>query len=76
MPARERREQVHEIAEAADDVSFAVVATGSYLGEGFDEPKLDTLVLATPVSWEGVVTQYLGRLHREREGKSEVIVYD
>lgn len=76
MPARERREQVHEIAEAADDVSFAVVATGSYLGEGFDEPRLDTLVLATPVSWEGVVTQYLGRLHREREGKNEVIVYD
>lgn len=53
-----------------------VVATGSYVGEGFDEPRLDTLMIAEPISWEGIVVQYSERLHREHEGKKEVLVYD
>ncbi len=60
----------------AGDRPLAVVATGSYIGEAFDLPRLDTLMLASPYSWEGVITQFSGRLHREDEGKTEVIVYD
>jgi superfamily II DNA or RNA helicase len=53
-----------------------VLATGRYLGEGFDDDRLDTLLLALPISWKGTVTQYAGRLHRVREGKRTVTIYD
>lgn len=55
---------------------FVLVATGSYIGEGFDEKRLDTLFLAAPIAWSGLVAQYVGRLHRECDGKREVRVYD
>lgn len=54
----------------------AVVATGRYLGEGFDDSRLDTLFLALPISWKGTLAQYVGRLHRAHPGKTEVRVYD
>lgn len=54
----------------------AILATGRFIGEGFDDPQLDTLFLALPVSWRGTVAQYVGRLHRLHEGKREVRVYD
>lgn len=53
-----------------------VLATGRFVGEGFDDPRLDTLFLALPVSWRGTIAQYAGRLHRLHEGKREVQVYD
>ena len=53
-----------------------VVATGKYIGEGFDAPRLDTLLLAMPISWQGTLAQYAGRLHRNYEGKQEVRIYD
>ena len=53
-----------------------VLATGRFIGEGFDDPRLDTLFLALPVSWRGTIAQYVGRLHRLHEGKREVRVYD
>jgi superfamily II DNA or RNA helicase/very-short-patch-repair endonuclease len=53
-----------------------VVATGRFVGEGFDDPRLDTLFLALPVSWRGTIAQYAGRLHRLHEGKREVRIYD
>jgi len=56
--------------------SFVIVATGKYVGEGFDEPRLDTLFLVGPVSWTGTLQQYAGRLHREYDGKTRVIIYD
>jgi very-short-patch-repair endonuclease len=56
--------------------SRVILATGQFIGEGFDDPQLDTLFLALPVSWRGTVAQYVGRLHRLREGKREVRVYD
>lgn len=56
--------------------SLTVVATGSYIGEGFDQKRFDTLLLAAPVSFEGTLSQYVGRLHRENDGKTEVRVYD
>jgi len=55
---------------------FIIVATGKYVGEGFDEPRLDTLFLVGPVSWTGTLQQYAGRLHREYDGKTKVIIYD
>jgi superfamily II DNA or RNA helicase len=56
--------------------SAALLSTGKYLGEGFDDPRLDTLFLVFPVSWKGVLQQYAGRLHRDYENKHEVRIYD
>jgi superfamily II DNA or RNA helicase len=53
-----------------------ILATGKYLGEGFDLPCLDTLFLVFPFSWKGTLTQYVGRLNRTAYGKTEVLVYD
>ena len=53
-----------------------IIATGRYLGEGFDDARLDTLFLTLPIAWRGTVAQYAGRLHRNYERKSEVIIYD
>ncbi len=53
-----------------------ILATGKYIGEGFDDPRLDTLFLTLPVSWRGTVAQYAGRLHRLHDGKREVRIYD
>ena len=53
-----------------------MLATGSFIGEGFDLPKLDTLIIAMPVSFKGKLIQYAGRLHRASPGKSDVIIYD
>jgi superfamily II DNA or RNA helicase len=58
------------------DMPHVVLATGRYLGEGFDDPRLDTLFLAMPVSWRGILSQYAGRLHRLHDDKSEVRIYD
>lgn len=52
------------------------LATGRYIGEGFDDPRLDTLVLAMPIAWKGTMTQYAGRLHRYHDGKDEVRIID
>lgn len=73
---RQRKERLAEALDASEQSLFAVVATESYLGEGFDMPRLDALFLATPVSWDGNVTQQSGRLHREHEGKTAVYVHD
>jgi superfamily II DNA or RNA helicase len=53
-----------------------IVATGRYLGEGFDDARLDTLFLTLPISWRGTLIQYAGRLHRLNEAKKKVIIYD
>lgn len=73
---KERRAQVEELNNVDDAESLILVGTGSLLGEGFDYPRLDTLFMATPVSGENVVEQYVGRLNRDYEGKENVIVYD
>ncbi|MEI8312256.1 MAG: DEAD/DEAH box helicase family protein, partial [Verrucomicrobiota bacterium] len=61
---------------AADRANLVLLATGKFIGEGFDDPQLDTLFLAMPVSWRGTIAQYVGRLHRLHEGKTEARVYD
>lgn len=66
-------EQMHQVDK---NESLILIATGSLVGEGFDFPRLDTLFMATPVSFRGVVEQYAGRLNRDYAGKENVIIYD
>lgn len=71
-----KRERDEALRAAAAKGPVCVIATGSYAGEGFDLPRLDTLLLAAPISGRTPLSQYTGRLHREHPGKQEVIVYD
>ena len=71
MRAKERA-----AAMAALDDTQVLVATGKYIGEGFDLPRLDTLFLGLPISWKGSLAQYAGRIHRQSEGKDRVTIYD
>ena len=73
---RESRAIASQLAEMPEDEHRVLLATGRYIGEGFDDSRLDTLFLTLPVSWRGTVAQYVGRLHRLHEGKTEVRVYD
>jgi len=74
--AKETREALAKITSTPADRPLTLVATGRYIGEGFDEPRLDTLFLAMPISWKGTLQQYAGRLHRLCENKREVRIYD
>ncbi len=73
---REREAELQRVREVSSNEKRVIVATGKYIGEGFDDPRLDTLFLALPFSWTGTLQQYAGRLHRLYEGKEEVRVYD
>ena len=73
---KERRETLEKLETIPDNESLIIIATGRYVGEGFDYPRLDTLFLALPIAWKGKVAQYAGRLHRNYPGKSEVQIYD
>lgn len=73
---KEKREKLSFLRAVPTNESLVVVATGKYIGEGFDEPRLDTILLAMPISWKGTLAQYVGRLHRNYQGKQEVRVYD
>ena len=74
--AKDKRTILQQVHDVPTKESMIIVATGKYVGEGFDEPRLDTLFLAMPFSWKGTLAQYAGRLHRAYEGKQEVIIYD
>ena len=74
--SREARAVAERLAEIPDDEDRVLLATGRYIGEGFDDSRLDTLFLTLPVSWRGTIAQYVGRLHRLHDGKTEVRVYD
>src|SRR5208337_3670923 len=76
MGRKELQGTLESLAHIPDTVGRVILATGRYIGEGFDDPRLDTLFLALPVSWRGTIAQYVGRLHRLHEGKREVRVYD
>ena len=73
---KEKREALECLQNIPDSAPLVIVATGKYVGEGFDYPRLDTLFLALPISWKGLLAQYAGRLHRENEGKKDVRIYD
>ncbi len=76
MGVKQRRAVAEQLASIPDDEERVLLATGRYLGEGFDDARLDTLFLAMPISWKGTLAQYAGRLHRLHDGKSEVIIHD
>jgi superfamily II DNA or RNA helicase len=63
-------------AVLASDGPRVVLATGRFIGEGFDDPRLDTLVLALPIAWKGTMTQYAGRLHRHHDAKHDIRIID
>jgi len=73
---KEHRKILDQMRQVNNDESMILVATGSLVGEGFDFPRLDTLFMATPISFRGVVEQYAGRLNRDYAGKENVIIYD
>jgi superfamily II DNA or RNA helicase len=76
MGAKARREVAQTLVDVPDGEERILLATGRFLGEGFDDARLDTLFLTMPVSWKGTLVQYAGRLHRAHQGKTEVQVYD
>jgi superfamily II DNA or RNA helicase len=76
MNAVARRKVKDRVAAIPDTEERLVLATGRYIGEGFDDPRLDTLFLAMPISWKGTLIQYAGRLHRVHPGKKEVRIFD
>ena len=73
---KQRNALMEQLKNIPDDDERLIIATGRYLGEGFDDARLDTLFLALPVAWRGTIAQYAGRLHRNYERKKEVIIYD
>ena len=75
MGKRQRQAATAKLQKTPDR-PVTLLSTGRYLGEGFDDPRLDVLFLTLPVSWKGVLTQYAGRLHRTHDMKKEVIIYD
>ncbi len=76
MRPAELRAAHERLASRGSDTYHVVLATGRYIGEGFDDPRLDTLLLAMPIAWKGTVVQYAGRLHRAHPGKQGVLIYD
>jgi len=76
MRVKERKSIMEKLAAIPDGEERLLLATGRYIGEGFDDARLDTLFLVMPVSWKGTLVQYAGRLHRIYQGKKEVKVYD
>jgi superfamily II DNA or RNA helicase len=76
MKTSVRKEMIAKLAEIPDTEERLIIATGQYIGEGFDDPRLDTLFLAMPFSFKGKMVQYAGRLHRKYRGKTEIRIYD
>ena len=76
MGKKQRQAEAERLAAIPAEEGRVILATGKYIGEGFDDPRLDTLFLTLPVSWRGTIAQYVGRLHRLYDGKREVRVYD
>ena len=76
LTPKERRERIAGLAAIPDDEERLILATGRYIGEGFDDARLDTLFLAMPLSWKGTLVQYAGRLHRLHPKKTEVRIFD
>jgi len=76
MGVRQRKQLQDALQRIPDGEERVIIATGRYLGEGFDDARLDTLFLVMPVSWKGTLAQYVGRLHRLHHAKTEVRIYD
>jgi superfamily II DNA or RNA helicase len=73
---KKRKEVVKAFQDSPEGEPRVLLATGKYIGEGFDDARLDTLFLTSPISWKGILQQYAGRLHRAHHAKKAVIIYD
>ncbi|UCZ53998.1 DEAD/DEAH box helicase family protein [Bacillus shivajii] len=76
LKKKEEQERLQQLKRIPENEERLIIASGKYIGEGFDDARLDTLFLAMPISWKGTLQQYVGRLHRHFVGKSSVKVYD
>jgi superfamily II DNA or RNA helicase len=76
MSKKERAALISELDALPTEAPRVLLSTGKLVGEGFDHPPLDTLVLAMPISWKGTLQQYAGRLHREHANKTHVRIID
>lgn len=76
MGNKRRQVLADRSASIPDGEERVLIATGRYVGEGFDDARLDTLLLVMPISWRGTLQQYAGRLHRLHANKREVQIYD
>jgi len=76
MGKKQRQAALQKLKSLPGHGEKAILATGRYLGEGFDDERLDTLFLTMPISWKGTLSQYAGRLHRAHDRKNEVVIYD
>jgi superfamily II DNA or RNA helicase/very-short-patch-repair endonuclease len=76
MGKKQRQAVADRLAGIPREEARVILATGKYIGEGFDDPRLDMLFLTLPISWRGTIAQYAGRLHRLYDGKREVRIYD
>jgi superfamily II DNA or RNA helicase len=76
MKKSERSGVLQRLQSFPPDRPRILLATGKLIGEGFDHAPLDTLILAMPISWKGTLQQYVGRLHREHDGKTDILVID
>jgi len=76
MSKKQRADLIARLDALSPDAPRVLLSTGKLVGEGFDHPPLDTLVLAMPVSWKGTLQQYAGRLHREHASKTDVRIID
>jgi len=76
LSKKQRAAVLAELDSMEESAPRVLLATGRLIGEGFDHPPLDTLVLAMPISWKGTLQQYAGRLHREHADKQDVRIYD
>ena len=76
MGKKQRQAALTALESLPDDAEKSLLAAGRYLGEGFDNERLDTLFLTLPISWRGTLNQYAGRLHRIHKSKKKVVIYD
>ncbi|MYB35432.1 MAG: DEAD/DEAH box helicase [Gammaproteobacteria bacterium] len=76
MGKKDHKQVLEELKSIDEHEERVLIATGRYIGEGFDDARLDTLFLAMPISWKGTLAQYAGRLHRIHHNKTKVLVYD
>jgi superfamily II DNA or RNA helicase len=76
MSPKQRVATLAELEKLPSDAPRVLLATGRLVGEGFDHPPLDTLILAMPISWKGTLQQYAGRLHRRHSAKTDVRILD
>ena len=76
LSKKQRQQTLTRLQQLPENTPHILLATGRLSGEGFDHPPLDTLMLAMPVSWQGTLQQYAGRLHRYCAGKQDLRIYD